>query len=174
MNVSPVRQTRLERLKKFHQSLGLPGAIALTLANGVSTPCVDKLFDALGCRGLASVSASGPSEFLSSSPAGERQAQANTRSHMCYSPGVSQNVSIRDLRNDASAVVRRVEAGETLIVTVDRRPVATLTPLSRKRMFIPMAEVAGALQRQAADTGLLADLRDLMPGTTDDLTFGRG
>ena len=86
-----------------------------------ASPCADKLFDVLGCRGLASVSASGPSEFLSSSQAGERQAQANTRSHMCYSPGVSQNVSIRDLRNDASAVVRRVEAGETLVVTVDRR-----------------------------------------------------
>lgn len=85
---------------------------------------------------------------------------------------MSDRVSIRDLRNDASAVVRRVEAGETLTVTVDRRPVATISPLSRKRTFVPMQEVLDRLRTSAADPGLLDDLRDLTPGSTDDFRFG--
>ncbi|MGY6499936.1 MAG: type II toxin-antitoxin system Phd/YefM family antitoxin [Acidimicrobiales bacterium] len=39
-------------------------------------------------------------------------------------------VGIRELRNQVAAVVRRAEAGERIIVTVDGRPVAQLGPLS--------------------------------------------
>ena len=39
----------------------------------------------------------------------------------------------RELRNDVSAVLRRVEAGEEFIVTVSGRPVAELRPLAGSR-----------------------------------------
>lgn len=80
-------------------------------------------------------------------------------------------MSVRELRNDVSKVLRRVEAGERLVVTVDRRPVARLVPLERRRQFVPMAEVAEALTRVAADRGLLDDLRRLAPDTIDDLPY---
>lgn len=82
---------------------------------------------------------------------------------------MAARVSIRDLRNDASAVVRRVEAGETVVVTVDRRPVATMAPIPRRRTFVPMTEILAALGRVGADRALLDDVRDLAPDTTDDL-----
>jgi prevent-host-death family protein len=69
-------------------------------------------------------------------------------------------VGIRDLRTRASELMRLVEAGETLTVTVDRRPVAEIIPL-RRRAWVPRAEALAALRRQA-DPGmadLLADLR---------------
>ena len=86
---------------------------------------------------------------------------------------MSEFVSIRDLRNNASAVVRRVESGETLVVTVDRRPVATLAPLPRKRTYIPVAEFLSSLQKVSADPGLIDDLKRLVPDTTDDLNLDR-
>jgi len=39
----------------------------------------------------------------------------------------------RELRNNVGAVLRRAEAGESFIVTVDGRPVAQLGPLSVSR-----------------------------------------
>jgi prevent-host-death family protein len=86
---------------------------------------------------------------------------------------MSGHVSIRDLQNDASGVIRRVESGENLVVTVGSRPVANLTPLPRKRAFVPTAEILEGLRRYAADPGLLHDLSHLLPETTDDLDFDR-
>ncbi len=47
-------------------------------------------------------------------------------------PGLAarDRVGIRELRNQVAAVVRRAEAGERIVVTVDGRPVAQLGPLS--------------------------------------------
>ena len=45
--------------------------------------------------------------------------------------GPMNDVSVRELRNNTSGVLRTVEAGETVRVTVDRRPVAELVPLRR-------------------------------------------
>lgn len=39
-------------------------------------------------------------------------------------------VGIRELKNEASAVVSRVEAGETIVVTRRGRPVAQLVPVA--------------------------------------------
>jgi prevent-host-death family protein len=56
--------------------------------------------------------------------------------HACYGPFVSDpstdgrlRVGIRELRNQVAAVVRRAEAGERVVITVDGRPVAQLGPL---------------------------------------------
>jgi prevent-host-death family protein len=51
------------------------------------------------------------------------------------------DVPARELRNDVSAVLRRVEAGERLRVTVSGRPVAELVPLSRRQRSIPLGRL---------------------------------
>ncbi len=76
---------------------------------------------------------------------------------------------MRELRNDVSKVLRRVEAGEHLVVTVHGRPVAEIRPLPRKRTWIPVGEVERIFAGAWADPGLLDDLRDAVPDTTDDL-----
>jgi len=81
---------------------------------------------------------------------------------------VSSSVSVRELRNRVSEVLRRVEGGERVTVTVDRRPVAELVPLHRRRAR-PVAEARSVASRHAADRGLLAELRGQLPDTTDDL-----
>ncbi len=74
---------------------------------------------------------------------------------MCVS-----DVAARDLRNYTAAVLRRVEAGERLTVTVSRRPVAELAPLSRPA-WVSGAAMERVLRDAAADRGLLNDLAPL-------------
>ncbi len=71
---------------------------------------------------------------------------------------VSTTISLRELRNTVSEVLRRVESGERLTVTVDRRPVAEIAPL-RRRYNVPVAEAVGIASSHSADRGLLEDLR---------------
>ncbi len=87
---------------------------------------------------------------------------------MCYNGLMSGSISVRDLRNTVSEVLRRVEGGERLTITVDRRPVAEIVPLSRRRT-VPTAEALAIASRHAADRGLLGDVRGLLAATTDDL-----
>ena len=91
-----------------------------------------------------------------------------TCGHMCYSGPMGSSISVRDLRNTVSEVLRRVEGGERLTVTVDRRPVAEIVPLRRSRT-VPVAEALAMRRRHAADRGLLSEVRGLLPDTTDDL-----
>jgi prevent-host-death family protein len=80
-------------------------------------------------------------------------------------------VSVRDLRNHTSEVLRRVEAGEPATVTVDRRPVARLVPLARRRKSMPTREFFARLTKigGGADPGLRDELREILTETTDDL-----
>jgi prevent-host-death family protein len=81
---------------------------------------------------------------------------------------MASSVSVRELRNSVSSLLRRVESGERITVTVDRRPVAELIPLRRRRA-VPVDEARSAASRHAADPALLTDLRRAMPDTTDDV-----
>ena len=47
---------------------------------------------------------------------------------MCYFAVVDERVGIRELRQNLSRYVRRVEAGKRLVVTERGRPVAVLSP----------------------------------------------
>jgi prevent-host-death family protein len=67
------------------------------------------------------------------------------------------DVSSRDLRSHTAEVLRRVEAGERLRITVNRRPVAELVPLDRPR-WASGAAIERALREASADTRLLDDL----------------
>jgi prevent-host-death family protein len=79
------------------------------------------------------------------------------------------DVPARDLRNDVSAVLRRVEAGERLRVTVSGRPVAELVPLAERPRSMPWDRFIRESDQWRADPGLAGELADLLPGTTDDL-----
>jgi prevent-host-death family protein len=86
---------------------------------------------------------------------------------MCYSPrGMSREVSVRELRNHTAEVLRRVESGERLRVTVDRRPVAELAPLPTREVWVPRERALAAFAQ--ADPGLREDLSDALPDTVDE------
>lgn len=79
-------------------------------------------------------------------------------------------VAVRELRNDTAGVLRRVEAGEEVVITVRGRPVAALVGLrEQRRHWIPRDELVERLRRSQADPGLRRDLRGLAGETTDDL-----
>lgn len=80
---------------------------------------------------------------------------------MCYGRPMPGDVSVRELRNSTAEVLRRVEAGERLRVTVDRRPVAELAPLPARDVWVPRARVVSAfVQADAALSSQLADALD--------------
>ena len=78
-------------------------------------------------------------------------------------------ISVRDLRSDTGGVLRRVEAGETLTVHSNRRPVAQIVPLAERPTWLPAAQFFSKVLAHPADQGLRDDLADLQPDTLDDL-----
>jgi prevent-host-death family protein len=70
---------------------------------------------------------------------------------------------IRELRQRASELLRRVEAGETIEITDRGRPVAVLAPLPNQRP-IERLRVSGDLERAGADLKDLPEPLPLAPG----------
>lgn len=69
-------------------------------------------------------------------------------------------ISQRELRNDSAAVLREVEAGETLVVVRHGVPVAELRPCAAGGAFVPRATIAAAA-RQAPRIDAVRFRRDL-------------
>jgi prevent-host-death family protein len=83
---------------------------------------------------------------------------------------MSDTVASRDLRNDTAGVLRRVESGERVTITVNGRAVAEIVPLRRtQRSWISRDDLVARLRTAQADPGLRADLARLAGDTTDDL-----
>jgi prevent-host-death family protein len=79
-------------------------------------------------------------------------------------------VASRELRNDTAGVLRRVQAGEDVTVTVNGRAVATITAARpQRRRWISKAELMNRLETSQADPGLRDDLAELAGETTDEL-----
>lgn len=78
-------------------------------------------------------------------------------------------VASRELRNNTRALLDRVEAGESVTITVDGRPVAVLEPCSRRPRWVARETFLRRVLGSQADAGLAGDLRELAPDTTDDL-----
>ncbi len=74
----------------------------------------------------------------------------------------------RELRNNVSAVLRQVEHGDRLRVTVSGRPVAELVPLPSRPHAMRWDDFQRAIDGARADAGLVAELAALLPETTDD------
>jgi prevent-host-death family protein len=85
---------------------------------------------------------------------------------------MASEIPQRELRNDISRVLRRVEAGETLRVTVRGRPVAQIGPLTERGRFVTrerlLATLGGALAPDDAAT-LREDLADALSQTIAEL-----
>jgi prevent-host-death family protein len=83
---------------------------------------------------------------------------------------MSIEVASRDLRNNTAELLRRVSAGEQIVVTTRGKPVASLIPFERsRRRWLPRAELTRRLNVAQADPGLREDLARLAGETTDDL-----
>lgn len=79
-------------------------------------------------------------------------------------------VASRELRNNTSELLRRVNAGEQIVITTRGNPVASLIPFERsRRRWLPRAELVRRLSAAQADSGLRDDLARLAGDTTDDL-----
>ena len=77
-------------------------------------------------------------------------------------------VAARDLRNDTAGVLRRVQAGEDIVLTVRGAPVARIVPVSsRLAGSMTSDEFVRRLQSSAADPGLAADLPAMGDADTD-------
>jgi prevent-host-death family protein len=76
-------------------------------------------------------------------------------------------IPVRELRNHVSEVLHRVEAGETLEVTVNGRPVALLVPRHSRPATVPTRDFLAGLP--LADPALADELATELTGTTDDL-----
>ena len=91
-------------------------------------------------------------------------------SHMCYGRRMT-DVASRELRNNTRAVLARVESGESITITVDGRPVATIEPIRRRRPWMTRGEFIREVLSHQADPGLSAELREMNPDTTDDIPW---
>lgn len=83
--------------------------------------------------------------------------------------GKVKDIPARELRNNVGGVLRRVESGEHLRVTVSGPPLAELSPLPARPGAILWDDFPGGSQLWRADPGLARELAALIPGTTDDI-----
>jgi prevent-host-death family protein len=92
---------------------------------------------------------------------------------MCYSVAtVRHSVGIRELRQQASAVLRRVVAGEVIEVTEHGHPIARIVPLRHSQLDQLVLEGRAS----EADGDLLDRMDELglpAPGEADRLTPSR-
>lgn len=87
----------------------------------------------------------------------------------CYACSMS-TVASRELRNDTAGVLRRVQAGEEVTITVNGRAVAVIAAVEpRRRRWVSKAELVKRLETSQADPGLRDDLAELAGETTDEL-----
>jgi len=79
------------------------------------------------------------------------------------------DVPVRELRNDTAGVLRRVEAGEDVTITVHGRPVARLVATAPAQRWFSREEVIDLIEHHAADPGLRDDLALWAGDTTDEM-----
>jgi prevent-host-death family protein len=78
------------------------------------------------------------------------------------------DVASRELRNSTRSLLNRVEAGETITITVDGRPTAMLAPIRRRPRWVSRGEFTSSVVARQADPGLARDLDELAGEMTDE------
>ena len=81
---------------------------------------------------------------------------------------MAQTITQRELRNDSGEIMRRLDKGETLIVTRNGTPVGELTPLRRHRFVSADAIVAMFRNAPAIDAERFRTDLDAGPHATQD------
>lgn len=84
---------------------------------------------------------------------------------------MAREITQRELRNDSGEIMRRLDEGESFVVTRNGVPVGELSPLRRHR-FVP-SDAAIALFRHAPSVDL-AKLRDDLDRVTSQEAIPRG
>lgn len=78
-------------------------------------------------------------------------------------------MATRELRNKTADLLRRVEAGESMVITVRGKPVADLVPHQPEGpRWLGPDEVMEILTKYPADPGLRDDLKRLDETTDED------
>jgi prevent-host-death family protein len=80
-----------------------------------------------------------------------------------------REVAQRELRNNISAVLREVEAGSRIRVTVRGRAVADLVPVSPRKDHLTPEEVRRIVREAPLDSGFAADVEAGAGATIDEL-----
>lgn len=81
---------------------------------------------------------------------------------------MNREISQRELRNDSGEIMRRLDRGESFIVTRDGVPVGELSPLRRNRFVNAEAAIALFSGAPSVDYGRLR--ADLDEGASQDTT----
>ena len=76
-----------------------------------------------------------------------------------------RTVPQRELRNNYRGLLREVEAGGEVTITMEGRPVARLVPITRRRRFVAAADLERILGGEPLDVE--AFLRDVRPPDSD-------
>ena len=77
----------------------------------------------------------------------------DNRSTACYHQSMSESITQRELRNDSGEIMRRLDQGESFVITRNGMPVGELTPLRRHRFVAASAVVAIFKNAPAIDPG---------------------
>ena len=81
-----------------------------------------------------------------------------------------KSIPQRELRNDIARVLREVEAGARLRVTVDGRPVADLIPIEgARKTFVSRDAVVELLRDAPLDAAFSRDIEAAIDHTIDEL-----
>ncbi|MGL4744278.1 MAG: type II toxin-antitoxin system prevent-host-death family antitoxin [Dermatophilaceae bacterium] len=70
-------------------------------------------------------------------------------------------IAQRDLRNDSSAILARVAAGESFTVTVRGEAIAELRPVVGRERFVSRDDFRRLVDDAPADRALLDELREM-------------
>lgn len=81
----------------------------------------------------------------------------------------NREIPQRELRNNVSAVLREVEAGQAMRVTVRGRQVAELVPISSRKEHLSPADVERIVRDAPLDPGFAADVEAAAGATIDEL-----
>lgn len=83
---------------------------------------------------------------------------------------VMKTIPQRELRNRIGQVLRQVERGQGVRITVNGRPVADLVPIGgTRRTFAPRDAVAQLLVRAPLDRAFTQEIAAATDATVDDL-----
>lgn len=81
----------------------------------------------------------------------------------------AHDITLRDLQDDAGAVLRRAERGEHLRVVVDDRAVAAIGPVDEEDYWVDSSVMEQRIRGAQADPALSRELDELFPDTLADL-----
>src|SRR4051794_37694160 len=84
-----------------------------------------------------------------------------------------RTINQRDLRNDSSAILRAVEAGESMVVAKSGIPIAELRPLRRAKFVPARSWLVIARQLPSLDTAALRQDIDATVDPRSDDPFAR-